>query len=317
MFFLPLLAAITIIEPSVSAKLLGWSADGHFLVWTDSASETTTPEYKDDGSMGDPDSMAPTLDESATFATVLDVRKNEKQFFLLKYTAHSPKGKKAGTLKKKYSTAGDAAAFEAWKKKSPLALTADKKGKSGTANITVKLDEGSPAAWKGNSMGWSVENSAKVTLSTTCGKVTNSETIEQAMGAMYTPSWKATPHWDPSGRHVVFLMEEAVAKTMRGPDGGHRQYVIVPCGLRVSVVGPADAAAQKDKVAAALETAGYNISDIGPAKAKRPATVIYADGANTAEAEKLAKLVPGGATVDKLTWKPKADIVVAVGDSAK
>jgi hypothetical protein len=116
---------------------------------------------------------------------------------------------------------------------------------------------------------------------------------------------------------VAHGLTEEGDKTMRGPDGGSRKFVIVPCGLRVSVVGPADASAIKDKVSDVLEKGGYNVSDIGPAKAKRAATVVYADAANTAEAEKLAKTIPGGATVDKLTWKPKADIVVAVGDSAK
>jgi hypothetical protein len=56
---------------------------------------------------------------------------------------------------------------------------------------------------------------------------------------------------------------------------------------------------------------------IGGPKAKRATTVIYADPAHTEVAAKLVPAIPGGATVDKLTWKPKADIVIAIGDSAK
>lgn len=308
---LPFLAAITVIEPGGGAKFLGWTADGHSLVWTAADSQFAAI---DEESMG----MAPpATDETAKLAIVLDIRRGDKTTFLLEYKALTAAGKKTGTLKKKYASAGNAAAFDAWKKTNPLTLRPDRKGKTGTANVTVKLDEGAPAVWKGNSISYLVENEAKVSLSVACGKVTNSEPIEQTMMATYQPTWKATPYWDPAGRHVAFLLEEATVKTMRGPDGGRTSLVLVPCGTRISVVGPADAKAIKDKVADLLEKGGYNVSDIGPAKAKRAATVVYANATHSAEAEKIARSIPGGATVEKLTWKPKVDIVVAVGDSAK
>jgi hypothetical protein len=309
LLLLPILAAVTTIDPGSSAKFLGWTADGHHVVWTASDRESSADEESG--------GMSSTLDESASIAIVHDIRRGDRKVFLIKYTAHTARGRKAGTLKKKYASAGAPAAFDSWKKANPLTMTADRKSKTGTANIAVKLDEGS-SAWKGSSIGWTVENSAKVSLSVTCGKVTNTgDLIEQEMSATYQPEWKATPYWDPAGRHVAFLMQEAVAKTMRGPEGGRSSIVLVPCGTRISVVAPASAIAEQDKVAAALEKIGYNVVDLGPAKAKRAATVVYASAKHTAEAEALAKKIPGGATVEKLTWKPKADIVVAVGDSAK
>jgi hypothetical protein len=302
MFLLPLLAAVTTIELQSGAKLLGWTADGHHLVWTQ-----TLTAY---GDIADEMEEAK-VEGTASLAVVHDIQRGDRTVFVLKQQG------KTRTLLAGYRTVGSATAFEAWKKQHPITRTPGRRGKAGTANVGVKLDEGEAPTWKGEALRWTVESAATVTLSTTCGKHTNRERFEQEMGAMYLPAWTATPIWAPTGRHVVFLLEEAQARTMRGLDGGSVKLVLVACGPRVEVVAPAGLEASSGRLADAVEQAGYAVTSIGAAKQKRSATVIYAPAAHTGDAAKLAKAIPGGATVEKLTWKPKADIVIAVGESAK
>jgi len=307
---LPLLTVASTIDPGAGAKLLGWTADGHALVWT-STVETALPPREDDESMN----MELDPDERVSLAIVHDVRHGTDQVFVLAYKALGGK-RTTGTLKKKYASAGTAAAFTRWKQAHPLTRTAGKNHAKGVANVTLQGTE-KAARWKGSSISWEVTDQVTVTTSTTCSGVTNKTSEESAMGGMYVPTWTATPIWDPTGHRVVFALDEAIAKTMRGPDGGRSQYIVMACGPRVEVVAPRGREAASDKVADALEKVGYTVVSIGPARARRPATIVYTDPSHAALAAKVAAAVPGGATVDKLTWKPQADIVIAVGDSAK
>ena len=261
----------------------------------------------------------PQIDETIKLAVVHDARTGVESRFILEYKAVSKEGKAKGELKKKYAGSADKKTFDDWKKAHSIVMTAGTKGATGTASVTVAIDgdDADKPVTKKSSTSWTVSNAAKVTLATTCGKDKQSEVLEQTMDAMFAPSWTATPYWEPSGHRVLFVLQEAVTKTMRGPAGGDVQYVIVPCGPRVQVVATKDVEAATGKIVDAVEKAGPTVVEVGPAKQARAATVIYATDAYKAAAEKLAAAIPGGATVDKLTWKPKADIVVAVGASAK
>ena len=341
---LPLLAVGGVLELPQSSTLVGWTADGQSLVWTTkdssvsypkhyyierdgervevedpsklSAEEQANMEVEDEGDMGAAD---PITNETATIATVHDVRTGAEHKFLMSYKALTKDGAKNAELKKKYAGLGDAKAYEAWKRAHPFSkLAAGKKSKTGSVTISAVGGEATTAAWKGNTYSWNVPESVTVTLGTVCGKDKATETLQQEMGAMYEPNWSATPYWDPTGHRVLFQLKEAVAKTMRGEDGGNIQFVLVPCGPRVDVVAPAGLESATGKVADAVEKAGgFTVVSVGAAKAARTATVIYADDAHMEVAKKLVAAIPGGATVEKLTWKPKSNIVVAIGDSAK
>jgi hypothetical protein len=339
---IPLLVVASVIDPG-GATFLGWSTDGQSLVWQTTELATSFPKryilHKGDQDVEVPDpsklsaedrakveeidtgdmmGAQPQTDESLTLVTVHDVRRGTDAHFILKYEMLTKEGH-AATLKKKFADAGDAKAFDGWKKAHPLTKTPSKKSKAGDTNVVIQQEnpEGDKPTWNKGSIGWSVPGTTTVTLSVTCGKDTAREVIQQEMAAMYMPDWTATPYWEPTGHRVLFLLEEGTVKTMRGPDGGHIEYVVVPCGPRVEVVASAGLEQAAVKVADAVEKAGFTAVSIGPAQAARPATVVYADAAHTELATKLAASIPGGATVDKLTWKPKADVVVAVGASAK
>ncbi len=344
---LGLLPLLAVLDPGASAKLQGWTTDGQYLVWTATEDAESFPKHyflmkgDDRVDVDDPAKLSaadranlqeeeggmmgeqPVTDETISLAIVHDARSGTEQKFVLTYKALSKQGKTKPTLKPKYAGAPDAIAFAAWKKLHPLARVAGRKHAKGMASVEVTLApaDGEPApdkpVWAHEAISWSVDASAQVRLATACGKDAASELVEQQMAGMYSPHWTATPFWDPSGHRVAFVLSEAVTKTMRGPDGGRLQYVIVPCGPRVDVVAPAGLDKAAAPVADAVEKAGFTVVSIGAAKAARTQTVVYADAAHTEIASKLAAAIPGGATVDKLTWKPKADIVVAVGDSAK
>jgi hypothetical protein len=341
---LPLLTVVSLIEPGNGTKLLGWTADGEYLVWTtvdtvsSSAKVYSLPRGDDKVEVPDPEKLSPADraklvvqefdmgsqdDETASLAVIHDAWRGTDERFLLKYAALSYEGKTHPQLKKKYGALANAAAFEAWKKTHALTMTAAKAGPHGGAiAVTVKFkdseDKPDPPVWKGATLRWNVGmGTAVVEVSTTCGKDRDAETIEQSTSAMYQPTWSVTPNWDPAGHRVVFVFEEAKVKTMRGPDGGRIQYLILACGPRVDVLAPAGLENTTGKVAEAVEKAGFSVVSIGAAKAAREATVIYANPAHAEAAARLAASIPGGATVDKLTWKPDADLVVAIGASAK
>lgn len=311
------MAAVTsarTIDPGTEAKLLGWSSDGHFVVWT--AVETSSSEPPEEaGGMAPPET-----DETATIAFVHDVWRGTSERFVLAYKVLTANGHKKAPLKTALAKLPDAAAFTAWKKSHSLIKKAAKAGPSGS--LAVKIDQavqdgGDPPTTSGATTKWHVGTTTKVTASTSCGAEHASELIEQDMAGMYEPDWTATSYWSSTGRHVFVELVEATVRTMRGPDGGRQQYIVLPCGVRVEVDAPAGLEAAAGPVAEAVDKAGLAVVSIGTAKAHRAATVIYADDAHTAAATKLAAKIPGGATVDKLTWKPKADLVVAIGDSAK
>ena len=96
-------------------------------------------------------------------------------------------------------------------------------------------------------------------------------------------------------------------------------FLLVPGAFpRVQVLYPphapldADTLSRVDQLAA---RAGLVVAFAGEAKKERPKTVVYAARGNEAQARTLAGLLPGGATVEPLTWKVNASVVVAVGAS--
>lgn len=184
--------------------------------------------------------------------------------------------------------------------------------------VTLTLSPATALEKKKGALGqWSVEESVKATFTVSCNGVKVSESIPYEMAAMYIPTWSATAFWDPSGRRVLIALEEAQARTMRGPAGGGSDTRVIACGPRVEVLATKALEARRDPVADAIEKAGFAVTRLGNAEEARTATKIYAGKDHQAAAQKIAAAIPGGATVEPLTWKPKAEIVVALGDSAK
>lgn len=82
--------------------------------------------------------------------------------------------------------------------------------------------------------------------------------------------------------------------------------------LAVSVVADAELVSTSGElVAASLSAAGCKVRAVEPSKAKRGKNVVYAAPPRAAVAGTIAAAL--GATVEPLTWKTTADVVVAIG----
>ncbi|MGC4121890.1 MAG: hypothetical protein QM765_46380 [Myxococcales bacterium] len=126
-----------------------------------------------------------------------------------------------------------------------------------------------------------------------------------------------TPYWSPDGKRIAWVI-----------DDGYQQCGMMSCSLISAVIGSAGGVnvqlladnALLSKVvrpaAKAVAAAGLTPAFVGKAlKAREKSAIYFAEGFQ-AQADKIAKALPGGASVEKLTWKSPADIVVAVGASA-
>src|SRR5207245_1905749 len=71
--------------------------------------------------------------------------------------------------------------------------------------------------------------------------------------------------------------------------------------------------ASLDKVKKALTAAGLTTLREAKATAVRDTSVVYAAKGAEAVAKQVAASVPGGATVEPLTWKSDAAVIVALG----
>ncbi|MDP3151970.1 MAG: hypothetical protein Q8N23_04835 [Archangium sp.] len=117
--------------------------------------------------------------------------------------------------------------------------------------------------------------------------------------------------WSPDSRRALL---ELVT-------GNDSLLLLVPGAFpRVQVLYPpkapldADALAKVDLLAAKV---GCVVAFAGEAKKERPKTVVYAEKGHEVQAKTLAGLLPGGASVEPLTWKVNASLVIAVGESFK
>jgi hypothetical protein len=136
--------------------------------------------------------------------------------------------------------------------------------------------------------------------------------------ALQSRGGRVKPFWSPDGSHVAWLLDAAPANPFSG-DPGYFQVVISGDGsLAIELV--ADVSLLRTvapKVSKALQGAGFYPARIGKAVKKREGTVVYTAKGSEAVAKKIAGAIPGGASVEALTWKTDCEVVVAVGASAK
>jgi len=126
----------------------------------------------------------------------------------------------------------------------------------------------------------------------------------------------ATPYWSPDGRYVAWVLKTS---DWQGMDGSVQLYVVIGSGgnPRAQVLAAPDVLKQAGgPVTKAVEAAGLTVVLVGKAQKPRDQSVVYAAKGFEAAAKRAAAAVPGGATVEPLTWKPGVELVVALGRSA-
>lgn len=332
---LPLLLVLAAapIDPGGNARLLGWSADGLSIAWTETVTTSSPARHyfrKGKGkqpevpmaevmAMSEADRKALAVrveneeqggsyqtDEEATIGVVQNIRTNVEKRFLLGIKTLTPQAK--GELQKKFATLSDAAAWESWKKENNPGGTKGLEGPGG-AKASV-LVAGKPT------LKWAAEGEVTVQYVVTHGadKATSSTTDQ--MEAMYIPKRSVEVLWEPSGRRALFITNTAEARTMRGPIPPTTEYLVVAAPPRVEVLATVRVEAEAERIIGVVEKSGFAVTFLGPAQKERPTTVIYADAAHQELAQKLSAALPGS-TVDKLSWKASGELVIAVGAPAK
>lgn len=144
--------------------------------------------------------------------------------------------------------------------------------------------------------------------------------VERDGRAMVSRNWlhgvlEATTLWSPDGRYVAWVL---TTSDWSGMDGSRSFQVVVGPGrgTRTQVLAAAEVLAKgSPKLLDAVEKAGLTLAFVGPAKKARPRSVVYAAKGFEADAQRLAALVPGGATVEPMSWASGADVVLAGGSS--
>ncbi len=177
-----------------------------------------------------------------------------------------------------------------------------------TAEMKMVSTAASNAGWSGNT--WRPSATEVVELRVVRDGV-STVSVAWRQGA-----YSVEPYWSPNGQRVAWVVNPSDRYSMDGTvdrsveiggGGGPKIHLLADKGILVEGT---------KKVGAALEAAGYSPTFVGPAKKARDATVVYAAKGKEAIAAKIAAAIPGGATVDKLSWQTPADVVVAVGKSA-
>jgi hypothetical protein len=206
----------------------------------------------------------------------------------------------------------EVADLESWKKKHPMAKSAASRlGPDGKSKADVKILRSTASGstgWTKNS--WSPDAHQVVELRV-------SRDGKSALSLNWpSAAFSAEPYWSPDGLRIAWLVVISDRVEMDGTrhyqlglgaGTGPRMHLVADKGI-LAEAGP--------KVAGALEKAGFGALFIGSAKKARDASVVYAAAGFEDTAAKIAAAIPGGATVDKLSWPTEADVVVGIGRSA-
>lgn len=127
------------------------------------------------------------------------------------------------------------------------------------------------------------------------------------------------PYWSATCAEVVLVKTNQTlmgARTGYAPELLETELITRIGGPTVQVLAPDALGGPRAAVTRALEGAGIAVTE-GTALKDRPETVIYAWTKARPLAERLQQKIPGAATIEPFTWESKADVVIALGNSAK
>ncbi|MBX7097272.1 MAG: hypothetical protein K1X89_06155 [Myxococcaceae bacterium] len=309
MFRWPLMLALLSL-PAV-ADPQGFSSDGRYWVTTETLSGTLGQVDENTGAQEGPF-------WSASLAVVNDLLTGKAERYALSLKGDDKKA----TAKAQDAVKGlpDAAAYEGWKKEHPLTLHLSRTSPDGkrTAEISVKPSD--EVSWKQGTFTFERMFSddgcrSLLTFSVvTDGKAQPVQTWWGEGPSAGMLSGTVKPAWSPDGRRVAWVIHRNMG--MVRDTAMDLVKLSATSGPRVEVLADKSIAEQAvPKVTEALGLKGTFVANVGPAKKARDASVVYAAKGFEAQAKELAALVPGGATVEPLTWKTESELVIAAGRS--
>lgn len=281
--------------------VMGWTADGRYLVY-----ETVKEEMSISDTDGDDDGYL-----MVKHAVVVDTSNDQSESYILDFEQRGDMGFHAdGPMKD---------AFDAWKKSNLLLQTpATRQGPGESGRVDATTCTGGQGTFVGTTFTLPpVEEESCVMLQIAHGGHTwrsAQKTLEPA--GMYIPRYAVTWSWSPSGDQIAWFITRAEAQTMRGPVYAETDVILTAVRPFIEVLAhDALGGEREQRVSKALLEARLGAVINGRAIKERGASVVYAPENLKAAAKRIAEAVPGGATVEPLTWKANGDIVVAVGAS--
>lgn len=302
----------------VDVKVHGWSADGTRFVYEPPADD-----------IGEANDMGGS-DGSAAYAVVLDARSGrEVQKFLVDVS-----GEPLPKEKLELAKLPGKAAWRAFLKQQTFACAlGGRRSSDGAATLDVQVKgKHMSGRWGKKEFSFDfdpgddqeavmMDKSVQLTLLVARnGKSFVSEswagtsTMGAAGGGL---SGSVRACFSPDGRRVAWIVKRD--PSMLRDEGSATVLLGAAVTPRVQLVADKTIlAAAAAKVGALIDAAGFTSASSKASNEATPraATVVYAAKGFEADAQKLAALIPGGATVAALDWKVAADVVVGIGASA-
>jgi hypothetical protein len=291
-------------KPPVKAEpRVGFTADATAFVYT-VQEELEAPAHGDDS---DPEPCVATLEVVRDLASAKEVR----------YQRSSEGDDCRGVAA--LEGVRPAAAFEAWLTAHPLGAPPATKGPRGTTLVGLYRDcaalvcdpRGCDALADDSEKCQETRHglgSVDLALKRADGRTYVLAPLAAGHGPMSMTTASVKAYWLPDESRVALVQLE----TSDGGRANYRNQTVTVTKferVRVSVL----ARGSTDVVAEALRKLDGCFVSTGSPKDPRSATVVYAAPGFEADAARIARSVPG-ATVDKLSWKADADVVVALAD---
>ncbi len=208
----------------------------------------------------------------------------------------------------------------------PQPTPASTTSKDGALKAEIVL-QGATGAWKGNRFEFTAKSASKArpAKARAYAVLPSGQKALSASFEVSVPKGAIVAYWSPDGRYVAWGIEDAkkqLADMFVGATWGPSVELLLDDALSQTRVSSKDEAgkpstiALRPKLERQLWAAGVNLVVSGRAQKARETTVIYAAKGFEDAARKLVGSVPGGATVEALTWASPCDVVVAVGSAA-
>jgi hypothetical protein len=214
-------------------------------------------------------------------------------------------------------------AWTGWRNANPLVPAPPSRSAPGGVRLEVRPTEGVRSEWRGASVQivGSCETDAPDPVATFAlsnggeGSWPLHRQPTKAALAQEPIELTGSGRWSADGRRVALIVERPELPTMWALWLPELDVVLSLATPLIGVLAPASLeAAAVDRVDAALRDLG--LIQRAPAKAERQVSVVYAASGYEADAAVIASRIPGGATVEPLSWRATQHVVVAVGTSA-
>ena len=289
---------------------LGWTPDGSAFVYKQMQ---TLRGGNADSAPGGAQALR------AVYATVMDAFTGSEERYLLEPTGDSPEER--ARMARFELPPAQADAFAAWLAAHPLQAPSYKPSCSSKA-LQVRGDN-VVVAWREGGFAFEAGRAGVMELVTSVHSV--SATYTSARWQLHDSATKpgamrgqVLAVCSPNTLRVAWLLCRAGDAAGGNAEPPEFKVLLGPAaGPRIELLGAEamDPMSLK-RTTEALAKAGFVAIRRSVAQDKRARSVVYAPKQLMALAQRVAKAIPGGATVEPLTWQPECDMVVALAAAA-